>query len=1085
MLIDFDEYADRLRAVIEDPESRMLLKASQYAKSGEHVAFQLTSNAFLTEFITIWELFDQRKDFDEFIKMFAKKARHIHQENPYTAIVTSTATSKHILEHAHASIESGRDKVSVYYLGDYPFLDTENRNLLDFKGENVLIVSDVIATGRLVGKMAEIVEEVGGRPIGVLCAVLIGPDLIARPVIEFGQRKPGDPAKYLRIHSMATRAVEPLRETGVGQAAMPPPRILKIDPVTILPEDDLLLPRNGFYPRFTESEMFAHFESAEALDFDFYTMDARRLTTAIRVQPLLEKYGEPIWRAIEPKVRDGETLVTTFQRDDVLFKEFVEDKLLSRHSSFVFIPKRNSLETPNSYFLLPTQLEKIAGKRIVLLLSAVYTAERLRNLASLLVSNGAESITVICLLNRMGIYTSSFISRLERMVRGVGKNNDGTSDHTLFEFFFLYSLPDISGDDLNRMQETIRALFDYYTTQTRVPSFRRSMQQDFKYFQARSMTSHHFERPQSHSLSTPFSLAIDDDGPAITVRSREGRLALLCGHLVAKRDFGPFIHAIRDRALRDKETLYKIFGILLSDLSYLKVTGRFAALRETLIAEIRALRSERFSFEGAISNPDESAEAKHIELPIDTETHLLFGLAIFSYLDYEFDYEPLILEMLTCGFSIDEWALLPRNFIFYFADERIAWCLSVLMHFSRHDFRQPTVAKEFKHNLEREVDLLLKGLDRILSGDEAKMSTTNRQRVKANLNLLLTELGVHDLTEKHQVIRFLHSKIIALKRGHNPIHSSLETALLAIQKALASHLPSSIEDTISSKRRIPVKSKNTKKALEDATYTAGILEEIAEAVRQMMVFTPASRENGGRYAAEPGLPGFTEDVKRLGDVFQKIRVDNQVSKLDLQELTRLRNRIAYDFWDPNSHLRQHLFRYIVPLREWTDNALESANETLRSLGFGEVWNVERKKLEAWPLGWKVLMDRHLLREVLRNIFSNVRHAFDGYQLASEETYADLVRLEIAKVKRPAPDLKSEERDYFELTVVSRGSGFHALREDTTFELHQREVANFAGRLHIQPFADQQGAEVTLTLLSRPEPPKETIPQEADREEDLL
>jgi orotate phosphoribosyltransferase len=1078
MSSEFAAYADKLRALIEKPESRMLLKASEYGPVGERkadAAFQLTSGAFLTEFITLWELFDHRREFKEFIAKFAEKAQEIHQENPYAAIVTATATSKHILEHAHALIEGDRYKISVHYLGDYPFLDAENRKLLDFRGENVLIVTDVIATGSLVAKMAEIVEEVAGRPIGVLCAALIGPELIDNnSILEFGQgQAPERPKKQLRIHSLTTRRVHSFKVNG----GPPPSLIFKIDAVTILPEDKLLLP-NGFYPKFDDVTMFAHFESAKAIDFDFYTMDDRRLTTAIRIKPLLDTCGPAIWAAIEPKVRDAETLVTTFQRDDVLFKEFVEDRFPTSHPSFVFIPKRNSLESPNSYFLLPTQLEQITGKRIVLLLAQIFTSERLRNIVSLLVSNGAESISVICLLNRMGMYTSSFISRLERLVRGVGQAG-GTIEHTGFEFLFLYSLPDISGDDLKRMQETIRALFDYYTSQTRIPSFRRSMLQDLKYFQSHSVTSHQFENPTATDMSSFFPLAISDYNLPILVRSCEGRLALLSRHLVASRDFDQFIKAIGDRSVRDKETLYKIFGILLTDLSYLKLTGRFARLRETLIDEIRQLRWKRLDLEGR--NP--AVPAIIVEQHVDVETHLLFGMALFSYLDYEFDYSPVILEILTCGLSGADWTQRPLNFGQYYADERLAWCLSMLMHLSRHDFRQPRVARELKERLIDETETLLTELGNILSGDRRLRDAANTlERIKANLNMLLTDLGAHDLTEKHQVIRFLHSKVIALKRGHNPIHTSLDAALLSLQK-IAAENPSERASPV--KRRINVSGTPVKKNIEDATYTAGILEEIAEAVRQMTVFAPTSKENGGRYASEPRLPGFSEDVKRLGDLFQKIRVENQVSLQEIQELTQLRNQIAFDLWDPASHLRQMLLRYIVPLREVVDGALITANTTLRDLGFGEVWEEQRKKLSAWPHEWKVLMERHLLREVLRNIFSNVRHAFAGSPLEGGTTYADRVRLDIAKVKRPAPDLKTEERDYFELTVVSFGEGFGAIREDATFSLHQREVTNFASQLEISPLPSQRGTIVKLTLMMRQGPPQERVSRGETSEDDLL
>ncbi len=114
------EYAPKLRELIENPKSGMLLDANvwkQQMGNGHEgrAAFELTSGRFQEKFITLWELFDQRGDFNEFIAMLAAKIREIRRKTPFSALVTSTATSKHIVEHVHASIEDERDKVTIHY----------------------------------------------------------------------------------------------------------------------------------------------------------------------------------------------------------------------------------------------------------------------------------------------------------------------------------------------------------------------------------------------------------------------------------------------------------------------------------------------------------------------------------------------------------------------------------------------------------------------------------------------------------------------------------------------------------------------------------------------------------------------------------------------------------------------------------------------------------------------------------------------------------------------------------------------------------------------------------------------------------
>jgi orotate phosphoribosyltransferase len=1050
-----NEYRTKLRRIIKSSSSGMLLNADVfYDSSGRETlttgaAFETTSGSFQKYFITLWELFDQRKHFSECMQMFASEAQQIRREKPFSSIVTCTETAKHIMDHVHAAIETDHEKVNVHYLGHYPFLNIDNRGFLDFKNERVLIITDVVATGTLVRNIAEIVEEVGAIPVAILCVALTGEDLIAEqkatkkpPNIEFGKQK-----TKIRVHSLTDFAIKRLQPEEFDKQ-----KVRKINPVTVLPEESLHH-LNGFKPLFDNREMFKHFEESCAIGFGFFEMDTRRFTTTIRFDRVLEKYGDQIWQSVRERITPKAVIVTTFNREDIRFKEFIEDRYQGKLTC-IFVPRRDSLEAASSYFLLSHSVKKIENRPVILLLSSVHTSEKLRNLASLLASHSVKRISVICLLNRMGFQTMDFISRIRNLLRGVGGGNRNSA--TGFEFNAIYSMSDLNSDDIIKTQQMLSTLFSHYLSETRVPSFRRWMSQDQKYFKANSLTARDFEQALPTPLPSEFCL----DNSSISVNTQESKLFLLCSHLVTKRDYTPLIEEMT--FFSEKETLYRIFAILLLDLNYLRMTGQFKKLRSNLIERIRDLREIRFSLDG-------HDEDHHIEKYVETETYLLFGIALFSFLDPEFDYNEFIIETLTCGKRPEEWVDFRDNLSQYFGEERVLWSISLLMIFSNHRFRQPDVASGLKDTVKKIVGDYIKLFENALP-DEGTFDQERKHRIKANLNLLLTELGAHEHRRKYQIIRYLHSLIINLPKGHNPINSSLENATDTLKAVVDFGKPVEQREGNDGNpnSRIRIDERDTKKELEDAIYTTGILEQLSIAIRQMFFFTQASKSQIERFASGPDDPGFAADVIALGDLLQNIRIVNSVSKREMEKITELQVAIFHDLWEESSPLRKALLRYIVHFQTAIEEAMESANKMLQKLHFDDVWRGELEKVRNSKHIYYVLVDPFLLGEVLKNIFSNVRHNFEEYILTSKEKYSDLV---VAKIEKLKPDevitsLDSEDVEYIQLTVLSGGNPFRSQKDGTTISQHKLEIERFGGSLEVDPLNEQSGTVVKLRLLAR-------------------
>ena len=467
----------------------------------------------------------------------------------------------------------------LHYLDHYPFLGAESKQLLDFEDERVLIVTDVMATGVVSKDLACFIEDMGGETVAILCAVLTDETMIQQqnggpPVLEYGRK----PTKVL-VHSLTDYEIPAADATG---------RIIKIDAATALPEHSAAH-GSRFTPLFEPQEMFNHFESSEAISFDFYQQGNRRFTTGIRVRKLLAGQGDAIWQKIQHCFEKNSTIVTTFDRADMWFKNFVEDRLRANNvePKTVFIPRPESIEVPDCYSLVDNNEFWLKKSPVVLLLSSVHTSENLRNLVSLLASASVSSITVICLFNRMGPQTENFVSRIEAILRG-GKGEDrrgaeGTKSYPAkFVFLPVYAVCELSHKNIAKMQATVQTLLDHYVSETRVRSFQRQVNQVRRQFESQTVTSRAFKVAKSGILREKFSYHVTRDGPEISVGTRAGKLSLFSAHLVATRDYAPLIRELEKSD--DPYTLYKLFGMFLADLSFLQMTGRLEDVRNALMA---------------------------------------------------------------------------------------------------------------------------------------------------------------------------------------------------------------------------------------------------------------------------------------------------------------------------------------------------------------------------------------------------------------------------------------------------------------------------------------------------------------------
>src|SRR5262249_40623640 len=158
-------------------------------------------------------------------------------------------------------------------------------------------------------------------------------------------------------------------------------------------------------------------------------------------------------------------------------------------------------------------------------------------------------------------------------------------------------------------------------------------------------------------------------------------------------------------------------------------------------------------------------------------------------------------------------------------------------------------------------------------------------------------------------------------------------------------------------------------------------EQIADSCIQLFEFAPISRKQATRFAVTSGHSEFAQTIEKIARTLELARRENRISAFEMQEISKDASRVLRDIWDKRmSSLWEVMGWYVVPLYSTILECMEAAEQSLA--GIGSVWiqRIEQFRPLASPeKETYVLADHSTLREVLRNLFSNAKHAVTGLQ----------------------------------------------------------------------------------------------------------
>jgi hypothetical protein len=514
--------------------------------------------------------------------------------------------------------------------------------------------------------------------------------------------------------------------------------------------------------------------------------------------------------------------------------------------------------------------------------------------------------------------------------------------------------------------------------------------------------------------------------------------------------------------------LYNLYAILLSDVSYLRLARVFEQLREVLrdsVVSSRKLRMERertFWAAGQRSPQERQRLESYLLEAVQTETYYLFGLALFCYMDESREfYRTLIVDVVTGGFPTpDRWLDYPMNLEYYYGNERVLWCVSMLVHF---------VAPQEKTDLLRKLTALgqryrnfIKELH--LQGYEEDAEKAVQARVKHVWAEFVTDLGGYEPKMRHQVIRYLHSVLIEPRENHLLVVHDPKRAQIALKDFI---------DTLASQQAVPPTkfipfpsdgpdAGVLRRTLEDAIHACATLEGVAEAVSRLFGFHTVGGKDVTRYVAglKSKLPGFRMEVHELRRFLQQIRGQRKVSQEQVHQLEKVRGKVEAELTLRDSDILQALMWYVVPFEEKLRSSMEQADRFLEGAGLRQVWRLAVGEGLEFDRFNYVLIDPTLLKDVLSNLCTNVRHG-----LRPDDDLAGQIRYGIERGQSPAPPPDTDQVDVLRFWVESPWKD-HKMKENDTLRMQQLAIAQFGGKLKFESDYGRNLFRAELELISR-------------------
>lgn len=1057
--------------------------------------FELASGQQKRHFLSFWALLQERDIFSETTQNLAKIAGAIREHTAFKTIVTCTTSSRYLMEYLHSDLEiSENHKVDIRYFGPFPYHVVEGSDLQDLRDHRVLILTDVINSGSLAAHLASVVRQLGGEIAAILAIAVVNPDfcliaprtMTARnsytpqyrllPVGPVGEKLPV--YNIVDIPLANSPSIHPLNQ------------VIKIDPISVFPVNKTMAERDAEHRAVIPDEKaIAILEAAKAISVNFFQAEQCRYTYAVRIHNILndEAASEHIWANLQKEIprRRDVLFVTTFDKGCLSFSDFVTRKINGggRHADILRVPYMGEFGGA-AYPFIQNETRRIEKRTVVLLLGVVHTSERLRSLVALLARARPREIISIAFLDRMDTSSSAFVPRVRELSAEVNFSKRRFMRPTIpFSTLSVFSLRDFGTNDIARMQEMVARLLTGFGTWCQTISFKILTEHDQKYFAPHKLSGYEFQSYALPQISTVPEHAAE--GQESRPNSTEAYLVKQIMKVVRTRTYKPLFELME--SVDDKSVLYRVAAFILIDISYLRGTGDFSQLRDLIIERLRSSRYARCQREisSSMENPFTQAERAQIKAAIRSdvlvESYLIFCLALLAFLDTKYNYMALLDELMLNAPAEDFEELLnsaPLNAIVYVQEARILWSLTFLAYLTDRQFRETKSTSTLNKSMLAQAVRLSIWLTRKLADD-----TEHEQEIRAaisSLDDLRSELGEYTLHRYHEMIRLLHKQLVLQPPQHNPAR----TTLYSIRDELVNQFDQGRAGEGSISIVGAANQREVQGRIEQGWFQLSVLQRMGQAAAELFSTTELAINS---LAPERFLPGyqanldrgrklspFEDDVRHLSEILLKTRQSNVMHSQEVQTFSEVLDRVDGDLWSfGGTPLLKSLCHFIQPLDVRIKEALFDAAQNLQAHAHGQelAQLLQSATFENFPEGEPcfVLCELGLLSEVFRNIFTNIRHA-----------YQEGVRLPPVRIRSIPPDggaatgsldvMESTNRyaTIVEIWTPGDASQINLDRDQSpsTLTRHKAELQDYAADLRVQSGDRGEGVISRLSFRSR-------------------
>lgn len=1089
-------------------DNTLLLDISNYPG---YDTFELSSGLFAKKFITIWELFDKIEELEECIHRLADVAHQIFTDTKanYTKIVTSTSTeqeiARHLIQRLYENYPNTQNQVSTIHFDNYFSINNYYNDDLFSRKENVIILTDIIASGSLVRKVAAQLENKGINVIGILSICISGEEIINAPRILVKQSERSDSEKSIPIHTLCSYPIKYLPiDTKIDAD-----RIKKINPITVLPEELIEGPFQDA-PLFSTANSFDHFALTNALIPGFYKFEENYLSCYFDIEKLLnheEIVSNAIWEKIESIVLSCDVIVSTYRKEDLEFLKFVQTHLqkIGKELNSTITIKTDTKDTPHFFLtVLPRNRSKLAEKKVLLLMSTLTSSEKLRNISSLLLSYNVSYISALCLVNRMGPYTNSFINRIAGLVNG--SEQATLSLESNFKLTSVYHFKELNTLNLQRVHESLEYLYYRYTSFSKVNNFIESF---------RRLKFDFLHRKYDMTIFANESIVVSDfefnqEKIERNVESESELLYSLNYFTCSTRNYSQFVKKIVSTShLYSKHVYLYLTGILISDVNFLRSTKILNECFVEIVERITTIRKERKNREDKFNKENVSyVQIEEYGKMFKTEGYLLLILSILS--NYEditqiFSHEELA-DFVLGTKEFENYRKYPIAYKYLVDDSEFFFALSVLIMGinNRVGFSEHLKSRLYylRSQVEHFSPIVKLRIDHLSKGDlDYGLTSIDSSYVTNNIDLLRKELGEFDTREHNIIIRYLQNKAVKQLSSHNQLANPFKNLKIAFER-------DKFKDSNSNEVAIPTE---IYEKIKIALGYSSMLINFAEVTAQFFNFHVGSYEDYSKYITPPNSPGFGQDIREIENLLGNLYRRKYYFEEDKDYYIDLYNRVFQDeILNCNSILFKSLYSYIlspysVLLDALNDFSLDLKDDNLWTNALTK--QVERIKAENETLiekyrsyhecllreqaekkdqkdlldliqekNFTCLCDSLLLRETIRNILSNIlKHSgarYDNFDInisiqASEKIIESYHKSIDSNILISFDVLGVE--NIFDIDSIL-GSAY-------TINDHRKKIKQLGGNIHTKRISNDS-YRISISLIAR----KDYLPKDCIFEE---